>query len=37
MEHSNRPETGEFAALMASFCDGPPGFRNLDVVANFQP
>jgi hypothetical protein len=32
MENSNRPETGEFAALMASISDGPPTFRNLDVL-----
>ncbi|WP_427017602.1 hypothetical protein ACQCSX_03010 [Pseudarthrobacter sp. P1] len=31
MENSNRPETSEFAATMASLCDGPPVFRNLDV------
>jgi hypothetical protein len=37
MENSNRPETGEFAELLASFCEGPPGFRNLDVVENYQP
>jgi hypothetical protein len=37
MENSNRPETGEFAAVMASLCDGPPGFRNLDVLENYQP
>jgi hypothetical protein len=37
MANSNRPETGEFAALMASLCDGPPGFRNLDVIENYQP
>ena len=32
MENSNRPETGEFAARLAKLCDGPPAFRNLDVV-----
>ena len=32
MENSNRPETSEFAAQMAKLCDGPPTFRNLDVV-----
>ncbi|HEY2831082.1 MAG TPA: hypothetical protein VGJ14_01550 [Sporichthyaceae bacterium] len=37
MANSNRPETGEFAQLMASFCDGPPSFRNLDVLENYQP
>jgi hypothetical protein len=37
MANSNRPETAEFAALMMSFCDGPPAFRNLDVLENYQP
>jgi hypothetical protein len=37
MENSNRPETGEFAATMQSLVDGPPGFRNLDVLENYQP
>jgi hypothetical protein len=32
MANSNMPETGEFAKLPASLCDGPPTFRNLDVV-----
>ena len=32
MENSNRPETAEFAAQMAALCDGPPVFRNLDVI-----
>jgi hypothetical protein len=32
MANSNMPETGEFAKLLASLCDGPPTFRNLDVV-----
>jgi hypothetical protein len=32
MENSNRPETGEFAAFLASICDGPLLFRNLDVL-----
>ncbi len=32
MENSNRPETHEFSAKMAELCDGPPTFRNLDVV-----
>ena len=32
MENSNRPETAEFAAQLASVCDGPPSFRNLDVT-----
>jgi len=32
MANSKLPETGEFAAKLASLCDGPPSFRNLDVV-----
>jgi hypothetical protein len=32
MENSGRPETSEFAAKMAALCDGPPVFRNLDVL-----
>ena len=32
MANSNMPETGEFAAKLASLCEGPPSFRNLDVV-----
>ncbi|WP_026554658.1 hypothetical protein [Arthrobacter sp. 35W] len=37
MENSNRPETGEFAAAMAALCDGPPIFRNLDVLREESP
>jgi hypothetical protein len=36
MENSNMPETSEFAAKLASFCDGPPTFRNLDVLREEQ-
>ena len=32
MANSSLPETGEFAALLASLCDGSPTFRNLDVL-----
>ena len=32
MANSNMPETAEFAAKLASLCDGPPSFRNLDVL-----
>lgn len=32
MANSNLPETGEFAAKLASLCDGPPSFRNLEVL-----
>lgn len=32
MANSNLPETGEFAAKIASLCDSPPSFRNLEVL-----
>lgn len=32
MANSNLPETNEFAAKLAALCDGPPSFRNLEVV-----
>jgi hypothetical protein len=32
MANSDLPETTELAAKLASFCDGPPTFRNLDVI-----
>ena len=32
MANSSMPETGEFAAQLASLCDAPPTFRNLDVL-----
>lgn len=32
MRNSQDPTTGEWAAKMSSLCDGPPSFRNLDVV-----
>lgn len=37
MENSNRPETTEFSRRMGELCDGPPTFRNLDVVASLTP
>ena len=36
MTNSNMPETSEFADKLASFCDEPPTFRNLDVVREEQ-
>jgi hypothetical protein len=36
MANSELPETGEFATLLASLCDGPPTFRNLDVLREEQ-
>jgi len=32
MENSNRPATAQFAAFLVGICDGPPTFRNLDVL-----
>ncbi len=32
MENSQKPEVGEFAKRMADLCDGPPTYRNLDVL-----
>ena len=34
-ENSARPETGAFAQEMATLCDGPPTFYNLDVLETF--
>jgi hypothetical protein len=31
-ENSNHPETAEFASKLATLCDVPPAFRNLDVL-----
>lgn len=36
MANSNLPETSEFAAKLASLCDGPPSFRNLEVLREEQ-
>ncbi|HUF31985.1 MAG TPA: hypothetical protein VMN58_02105 [Acidimicrobiales bacterium] len=36
MANSNLPETSEFAAQLAVLCDGPPTFRNLDVLREEQ-
>ena len=36
MANSNLPETSEFAGQLASLCDGPPTFRNLDVLREEQ-
>ena len=32
MRNSEDPETGRWAAQMDALCDGPPVFRDLDVV-----
>ncbi len=34
--NSNLPETNEFAAQLAALCDGPPTFRNLNVLREVQ-
>lgn len=36
MANSSLPETSEFAAKLASLCDGPPQFRNLEVLREQQ-
>ena len=36
MANSNLPETSDFAAQLAALCDGPPTFRNLDVLREEQ-
>lgn len=36
MANSDLPETSEFAAKLAGLCDGPPIFRNLDVLREEQ-
>jgi hypothetical protein len=35
MRNSNLPETNEFAQRLAALCEGPPTFRNLDVLQRF--
>jgi len=32
MANSDLPETSELAAKLTALCDGPPTFRNLDVL-----
>lgn len=36
MENSRRPQTTEFATFLASICEGPLTFRNLDVLRDEQ-
>lgn len=36
MANSQLPETAEFAAQLSALCDGPPTFRNLDVLREEQ-
>jgi quinol monooxygenase YgiN len=35
MENSNLPETEEFAAQLLQLIDGPPTFRNLEVMVEY--
>jgi hypothetical protein len=37
MENSADSRTSEFAGRMAALCDGPPAFRNLDVIHSMSP
>jgi len=37
MKNSELPETSAMAARMMELCDGPPTFRNLDVVESIEP
>ena len=36
MKNSESPRTSQFAEQMAKLCDGPPTFRNLDVVDTWE-
>ena len=36
MENSSRPQTGEFAAFLASICDEPLTFHSFDVIRREQ-
>jgi hypothetical protein len=36
MANSELPETAQVAARLAELCDGPPTFRNLEVVRDMQ-
>ena len=36
MANSKLAETSEFASQLAALCDGPPTFRNLDVIREEQ-
>jgi len=35
MENSQREDTGELAGKMAALADGPPTFRNVDLVSQW--
>jgi hypothetical protein len=36
MANSKLPETAAFASQLAALCEGPPTFRNLDVIREEQ-
>ncbi len=36
MANSHLPETSAFAGQLTALCDGPPTFRNLDVLREEQ-
>lgn len=36
MENSGRPETSAFAKQLASLCDRPPIYRNLDILQTYK-
>ena len=36
MANSDSPRTSQFAEQMAKLCDGPPSFRNLDVIETWE-
>lgn len=36
MENSARPEISQFASRMATMCDGPPSYYNLDVIETWE-
>lgn len=36
MANSELPETAEVAARLTELCDGPPTFRNLDIVQEMR-
>lgn len=36
MENSARPETSDFARQLEALCDGPPIYRNLDILQTYK-
>jgi quinol monooxygenase YgiN len=35
-QNSQLPETAQFAEQMGKLCDGPPAFRNLDLIQRLE-